>query len=204
MKVAIYTRVSKADGSQNIHRQENELVAFCLEHSWIVVEKIEERISGRKKKRAGTEKLILLAKANRIQKVLVHEISRLGRNLADVVQTVEQLTENKVSVFDFRQRLETLDQNYRKTPFATMVLPVLAGIAEEYAEQQSYRIKSGLQLARSKGKSLGRPKGQPIKKEDIILEVLKTGESYQKTALRIGVSKSTVQRVAKKHLVSVR
>jgi DNA invertase Pin-like site-specific DNA recombinase len=199
MKIAIYVRISKSDGTQNTERQLSQLLDFCREQKWVVVNKIEEHVSGRKKKREGTEKLIRLAKSNQIQKVVIHEISRLGRNLADVVQTVEQLTENKVSVFDYRQRLETLDINHRKTPFATMVLPVLAGIAEEYAEQQSYRIKSGLQRAKEKGKSLGRPKDRPIKKEGEILKLLKDGISIRKTATKVGVANSTVQQVSKKY-----
>lgn len=198
MKVAIYTRVSKSDGSQATDRQILDLSRFCEERDWEIVTYIEEKISGRIKRREGTEQLIRLARGNRIQKVLVHEISRLGRNLSDVVQTVEELSLNKVSVYDYRQRMETLDEYYRKTPFATMVIPVLAGIAEEHAAQQSHRIKSGLQRAREQGKEIGRPKGRPIKFERKIVALLAQGMSVRKTAREVGVANSTVQRVSKK------
>lgn len=194
MKVAIYMRVSKSDGSQNVDRQKKELMAYCKASKWRVVECVEEYVSGRKKNRIGVDKIVSLAKGNKIQKVVIHEISRLGRNLADVVQTVEILSENKVSVFDLRQRQETLDENYNKTIFATIILPLLSGIAEEYAQQQSYRIKSGLKNTK---KTLGRPKGRPIKHQKKVEKCLKNGMSLRNTAKEAQVSLFTVQKIKK-------
>ncbi len=199
MKVAIYTRVSKDDGSQDDSRQINELREFCLEKKWTVVFEVSEDISGRKKKREGTEKLIRLAKANQIQKVLVHEISRLGRNAYDVLRTVEALFEAKCSVFDFRQHQETMDRYYQKTTYATIVLPVLAGMAEEWLRIHSFRIKSGLKQAKLKGKVLGRPKSDSIKNEGKVLPLLKQGLSYRKIAKQLGMSKDTINKISKKH-----
>jgi DNA invertase Pin-like site-specific DNA recombinase len=131
-KICIYTRISKSDGSQDIARQVYDLREFAKLQNWQIVEEIEEKISGRKTGRSGTAKLINLAKSNQIQKVLIHEISRLGRNVCDVYNTVEELAKNKVSVFDFNQKQETLDNNFQKTTFACLILPLLAGMSEEW------------------------------------------------------------------------
>lgn len=198
MKVAIYTRVSKSDGSQTVNRQSSELGLFCESQGWVVIEEVKEEISGKHTKRDGTQRLINLARSNQIQKVVIHEISRLGRNLADAVNTVEELAKAKVSVYDVQMRQETLDDNYNKTVFALMVLPVLSGIAEQWTQQHSYRIKSGLDEAKRRGKKLGRPEAQKIKKEEEIVRLLQERFSIRKAAAEAGVSAGTVKQVKKK------
>ena len=210
MQTLIYARVSKSDGSQDVERQLVELREFAQKQNWNVVEEIVENISGRRVKRAGTEKIINLARSNKIQKVLVHEISRLGRNLADVVRTIEELFKCKVSVYDLSQKQETLDENHQKTIFANLIMPVLAGLGEEWVKQHSYRIKSGLELAKKKGKKLGRPATIKRKKEDEIIRLLKQGyimidefgrkilASNSKIAKFLNISYGTVASVRKK------
>lgn len=204
MKIAIYTRVSKSDGSQDVERQLNELENFASSQNWTVVEHVSEKMSGQQIKRNGTERLIRLARGNQIQKVLIWEISRLGRNLADVVNTVEALCQEKVSVFDFCQRQETLDHHYQKTIFALIVLPLLSGIAEQWSLQHSLRIKSGLAKAARNGKRLGRPKAQKLKCEDAIVQLLQESLSIRKTAKEAGVSDRTVKMVKKKRSQDLR
>jgi len=195
-KIAIYARVST--GRQDADRQVEELVRFADGQRWEVAVILKETASGRHQKREATEKLIRMAKGNQITKVLVWEVSRLGRKLADVANTVEQLAEARCSVFDFQTGQETLDSQGRKTAFGLMVLPIFAGIAEQWAAEHSARVRSGLDRAKAKGKRLGRPKGKPIKKEEQILGYLKLGNSERKTAALAGVSPATVQKVKQK------
>ena len=55
MKVAIYVRVSKLDGSQNPDKQIDELKKFCKKKKWSPTEIIIENVTGRKLKRQGTD-----------------------------------------------------------------------------------------------------------------------------------------------------
>jgi len=203
MKVAIYTRVSKADGSQTVARQINDLRKFCQEKRWDIVEEIQEQISGRRTKREGTQRLINLARGNHIKKVVVHEVSRLGRNLADVAGLVELLAFEKCSVYDYKTRMETLDKHNNKTIFFNIVLPIFAGIAQQWFDDHSYRIKSGLNEARRKGKKIGRPKAKKIKHEDKIVGLLSNGFSIRRAAVEAGVSDKTVKRVKKKRELDI-
>ena len=209
-KTALYLRISKADGSQDTSRQLNELRDFAKSQNWQIVEEIEEHISGRKTNRSGTQKLINLAKSNKIQKVLIHEVSRLGRNACDTYNTVEELAKNKVSVFDYYQKQETLNSNYQKTIYANIILPVLAGLSEQWLQEHVYRIKSGLENARKKGVKIGRPKKEKIKKEDEILKLRKTGyiiddfgrkkkASYTNIARQLDIGIETVRRALVKN-----
>ncbi len=70
-------------------------------------------------------------------------------------------------------------------------------------EDHSYRIKSGLEEARRKGKQIGRPKATKIKYEDKIVGFLKDRVSIRKTATKVGVSDKTVKRVKNKRRIEI-
>lgn len=206
MNVSLYARVSKSSSLQDTERQINELRKYCEIEGFTIIEEITENITGKKVKRAGILKLINLAKQKKINKVIIHEVSRLGRNMADVVNTVEELKKYKVSVIDYNQKQETLDENNNYTIFGQIIFPLLSGLAAREVEQSSYRIKSGLNLARSKGIKLGRPKKEKIKKEEDISKLLKSGiietdigkiikASNRNIAKYLGVSVGTVKKV---------
>ena len=76
-----------------------------------------------------------------------------------------------MSVFDYNQRQETLNSNYQKTIYANIILPVLAALSEQWLQEHTYRIKSGLEQARLKGVKIGRPRQEFIKKEKEVLEL---------------------------------
>jgi len=211
-KIAIYTRVSKADGSQDVERQVTELREFAKKEEWQIVEEITESISGTKTNREGIKKIINLARANRIQKVLIHEVSRLGRNLADAVNTVEELKRCKVSVFSFKERQETLDANFEYTFYGNIIFSLMAGFAAQERQTISFRIKSGLKLAKQKGKKFGRPPKEKIKGEDEVIKLYEQGHiydafgnkqkaSYDRIVKCLGgkVSKRTVVSIVKKY-----
>ena len=198
MKVAIYVRVSKSDGSQNVQRQIDDLEKFCSENNWEIVLRVSENISGRKRKREGTEQLINAARSNRIQKVVIHSVHRLGRNQFDMFRTCELLIEAKCSLYVVQDRQETLDSNFNKTQYAIFILPLLAGYAEQWIKDHSFSVKSGLKRAVKNGKKLGRPPGQKIKKEDEILGLLLQGKSLRKIQRTVSVARGTVIAVKKK------
>lgn len=210
MKIALYIRISKADGSQDTARQIHQLRDFAKSQNWKIVEEIEEHISGSKTNRSGTQRLIKLAKGNKIQKVLIHEATRLGRNTADTYNTVEELCKLKVSVYDYNQRQETLNQNLEKSLYGTVLLPLLASLSEQWMQQHVYRIKSGLEEAKRKGIRIGRPKQEKQKKEKEILEIRKRGfiedefgrkkkASYGNISKYLGLAQETVRSVLLKH-----
>lgn len=199
-KVALYCRVSKSDGSQDTQRQVDDLTAFCQEKNWQIVDAITENVSGRRKQREGTKRLINLARANQITKVLIHAVNRLGRNLADTFNTIEALSQEKVSVYVYTQKQETLDEFGNKTPFATLVMPVLAGMAEDWTRQHSESIKSGQRRSKKKP---GRPTGKPIKKENDIFNLLQQRTPEREISRQLGISRETVKKVRLKRALEL-
>src|SRR5438093_13000703 len=96
MRVAIYARVSTAD--QNCERQVRDLTAFAERLGAEVVGVFKETASGAKNDRVERKKVLALAQAREIDAVLVSELSRWGRSLLDLIETLQALRSWGVSV----------------------------------------------------------------------------------------------------------
>jgi DNA invertase Pin-like site-specific DNA recombinase len=199
-KVAILVRVSKAD--QNYDRQVSELTNYAIDRGYKVVKVISENISGAKcnAERKGIQDLLQLARARKISKVLVHEVTRLGRQTSEVLATLEELHSFKVSVVIMNYNLETLNSNGTVNSMAQFLATLLTDIGRMERATLIERVKSGLAEARRKGKHLGRPIGTTkdiVKQHPKVVKYLKAGNSIRETSKLSGVGISTVQRVKK-------
>lgn len=199
--VCILLRVST--NRQESDRQLFELSEYAEKKGYEVIEVCQETISGRaaESERSGLNRAEELATEGRIQKVLVHEVSRLARRNSIVHRFVETLEELNVSLYWHAQSIETLLPNGKRNPSASIMLALLAEMARNEVETLSIRIKSGLEQARRKGKTLGRPQGTTLENAELlskhrdIVRNLKAGQSVRNTAKITGKGASTVQRV---------
>ena len=199
--VAILVRVST--NRQETDRQVAELTAHAASKGYQVVEICEETVSGRacESERSGLRRAEELARDGHVQRILVHEVSRLGRRNSVVHKFVETLEEYGVSLYWHAQGIETLMPSGKRNPAAGIMLALLAEMARNELETLRERINSGLAEARRKGVRLGRPVGSKIdagalleKHRDIVRQ-LKSGQSIRNTAKITGKGVSTVQRV---------
>lgn len=201
--VAILVRVSTA--KQETARQVSELQAVAESKGWQVVAVCEEQaVSGRadQDQRHGLNEVERLARAGKIKKVLVHEISRLGRRNSIVHSFVEMLEEVGASLYWHAQGIETMMANGKRNPSASVMLAFLAEMARNETETLRERINSGIAEARRKGVKLGRPEGSGLdgaallaKHKDVV-KALKAGQSIRNAAKITGKGGSTIQRVA--------
>jgi DNA invertase Pin-like site-specific DNA recombinase len=200
--VAILVRVSTS--RQETTRQVSDLKALAEAKGWNVVTVCEESgISGRAKEedRHGLQEVLALAQTGKIKKVLVHEVSRLGRRPSSVMSFVESLEACSVSLYWHAQNIETLLPNCKRNPAAGLMLALLAEMARAEVETMRERINSGLAEARRKGIKLGRPVGSClaaaallVKHKDVV-KALKAGHSIRNAAKIVGKGSSTVLRV---------
>lgn len=206
LPVAIYCRVSSA--RQDASRQLNELTEHAHKQGFHVVATFVETVSATRrqaKQRVELGKLLQLARSGQIRKVLVTEMSRIGRKLSETVATVEELMELKVSVWAKNLGIETILDNGRRNSAAMIVLMCFSEIAQNEAEELSERIKSG---QANTDKAIGRPAGSTLDDEQLVAKYpkvkreLKAGTSIRKAAAICGVTVNTVQRV-KKALVTL-
>jgi len=199
--VAILVRVSTA--RQETDRQIHELHEVAKASGWKVVELIREQMSGNAADadRVGIERAMELARAGSIRKVLVHEVSRVARRNSTAHRFVEDLEALGVSLYWHAQRIETLLPSGKRNPAASIMFSLLAEMARSERETLVERIKSGLEEARRKGSTLGRPAGSVQTREELlakhrdVVRLLKAGHSIRHTAKISGKGTSTVQRV---------
>lgn len=200
--VAILARVSTS--KQNDDRQVHELKEHAERSGWVVVEVIREQVSGASRSRPEIERMLAMAKAGDIRKVLVHEVSRLGRRPALVHDVVERLHDAGASLYWHSQRIETLDAKGKRNPAAGMMLALMAEMAMAERETLIERTNSGLAEARRKGVTLGRPVGSTATKDELltkhpdIVKHLRIGKnSIRQIAILTGKAKGTVMSVKK-------
>ncbi|MBK1831336.1 recombinase family protein [Verrucomicrobiaceae bacterium R5-34] len=201
-KAAILVRVST--NKQDTQRQIRELEDIAESKGWQIVEIIkEEGISGDASdtSRHGLARATELAVSGGIDKIMVHEVSRLARKNSTAHKFIEGLEQAGVSLYWHAQGIETLLPNGKRNPAASVMFALLAEMARNELETLRARINSGLEEARRRGKTLGRPKGSTLSTEALltkhkdIVKRLKTGQSIRDTAKLTGKGISTVQRV---------
>ena len=107
-KVVIYARVSTK--TQDYDRQLAELRVYAGRMGYEIVKEFAEKISGAKTiaEREALTELLDFVEANRIDKVLIYECSRLSRRAVDFLTVIENLTSRKISVYIHQNGLETL------------------------------------------------------------------------------------------------
>ena len=199
--VAILVRVSTS--KQETDRQIQELQDHAKSQGYEVVEILRETISGKadQSEREGLIRCEELARAGKIKKVLVHEVSRIARRNSIAHKFVETMEDLGVSVFWKAQGLETLLPNGKRSHAAGIMLAIMAEAARNEVEVLSMRVRSGLAQAKRNGVTLGRPVGSSIpvemflKKHSDIARLLKSDHSVRNTAKITGKGVSTVQRV---------
>ncbi len=198
VQVAILVRVSTR--KQETDRQVHELLEVARLNQWHVHEVIEETVSGNAKVRTGLDRVIELASTNQIQKVLVHEVSRVSRKNSTSHVFLDALCEHGVSLYWHAHRIETLLPDGRRNPAASIMFTLLAEMARAERELLVERINSGLDEARRKGVRLGRSHGaEPtttfLAKHGDIVSLLRAGKSVRDIEARTGKAKATVLKV---------
>lgn len=194
-RVAIYRRVSTAD--QSCERQERDLTAFAGRAGYDVVETFKETGSGAKLDRAERKKVLALAQARQINAILVTELSRWGRSTIDLLNTLRELENWKVSVIAMNGMTYDLS-----SPHGRMLATFLSGIAEFERDLISERVKSGLAAAKARGKTLGRQTGQRPKSDRLapkVMALIVEGRSYRWIARDLAISKNTVADIVQRH-----
>mgnify|MGYP001425340972 CR=1 FL=1 len=156
-------------------------------------------------KREKGSLLIALINQKKISKVIVPNISVLGRNQNDVLNTIDFFINNNISLFSEYERLETMDEFGRVKSDTILLLNLLKSLANmEYknrTESHRYGIQQAKELGRYKG--VGGRKLESIdeffdKPKNInIIRHLKRGESIRRTSKLVGCSTGLVQKVKK-------
>ena len=188
-----YIRVST--DHQNVNNQKHEILTYCQKHNIQIDKWIDETVSSRKQ--LTDRKLGKLLKRLKKDDVLIAtELSRLGRNLLEVMGILQNCLEKNCQIW-------TLKENYRLgSDIQSKVLAFAFSLAAEIERQLiSERTKNSLKRLKDEGKHLGRPYGFKYKKLEKshkrIVEMLDKNMTKAEIAKIMGCSWITIHRYIK-------
>ena len=206
MKAAvIYARVSSTGERQSTARQVADLTDYANRNGLEVVGVYEEHISGAKRneERVVLTECIDYAIANSVDVVLFSELSRCGRAVWEVLDTIRTLKDNCINAYFQKEGLSLFSADGKENPYLAVMVSVLGVCAQMERENITYRLNSGRAKYIADGGKLGRKVGSVKTKErkqeeySKVIRSLRNGKSIRDTAAICSVSISTVQRVKK-------
>lgn len=198
-KMTTYFYVRVSSDLQNCANQRFELETFANKNNIKVDEYVEETISSRKpltQRKLGK----LLDKINSGDIIITTEISRLGRNMLEVMGILQQCLEKQYTII-------TVKENYKlgNDLNSKIMLFCFSLVAEIERQLISQRTKESLKRLKSEGKHLGRPYGYTYrklkKKHNKIVELLEKGISKAEIARLMGCTWQTLHRYIKEHIL---
>jgi DNA invertase Pin-like site-specific DNA recombinase len=187
MNVIGYIRVST--DKQDSEKQRHLLLDYAQREQLLVNEFINAEVSSRKstKERRIDE---LRSKLQSGDILIVAELSRLGRNMLETLNIINELSENEISIVFVRQpELSTMG------PHTKLLLAIYSYFAEAEREYISMRTKQGLAAAKANGKRLGRPKGSRNRNR-----VLDPCREQIKDYLQMGLNLASIMKVVNNQL----
>lgn len=184
-----YLRVST--DRQDTQNQKLSVLDYCNRHHISPLEFIEDSLSGKipwQERAIGT----ILNRATEGDKIIVAEVSRLGRSTLQVLEILEIAAQKGICVHIAKNNM-VMDGSMQATITAT-ILGLAAQIEREFI---SARTKEALAKRKAEGMKLGRPKGPAeILKLDpfreTILSYLKKGINKRAISKLIECSPSTL------------
>ena len=208
-KAVIYARVSSVGDRQSTERQVADLVDYSTKNGLSVERVFEEHISGATKNedRAVLCECLKFCVTNKIDTLLISELSRLGRNVDEVLANVKFCKDNHLNIYFQKENLSLFNADGSKNPFLTIFISVLGTCAELERENLKFRLNSGLRRYVANGGRIGRKQGSTKSKEKKqeeyakVIKLLKSGQSVRNTAKLCEVGISTVQRVKKEFAI---
>ena len=215
IRAAIYARVSSTGDRQSTERQVIDLTDYASRNSMTISKTFEEHVSGAKKnhERPVLQECLSYCIDERIDVLLLSELSRLGRNVDEVLANIRLAKENRLNIYFQKEGISIYGCDGKENPYLTIMIAVLGTCAQMERENIHDRLQSGRKVYVDKniaatGKSgLGRKEGyrKPVetKKEEYkeALKLLRAGYPIRKVAKLTDVSESTIKRLKKEFAI---
>lgn len=164
MYVYGYMRISTQKEKQTTDRQRITLEQYATDNKFTFNELIEERISGTIKAESRPQFNILKAKLRPNDILIITDIDRLGRNADDVIMEFKKLKADGIRVIaldtPYLNEWEKVQDSSIYNMIADIFITLKAHMAQQEREKTVTRINQGLEVARAKGKKLGRPQAE--------------------------------------------
>lgn len=189
----IYGYIRVSTDKQTTQNQRYEIEEFCKKNNMHIDEWIEETISSTaklNKRKLGK----LIKKIKKDDLIVASELSRLGRNLLQVMGMLNKLLDRDARVWTIKDGYKLGDD------ISSKVLAFAFGLSAEIERKMiSQRTKEALAARKASGMILGRPVGSKSSylkltgKEKNILYWIEQGKSKTAIAKKLHVDRETVR-----------
>jgi DNA invertase Pin-like site-specific DNA recombinase len=187
-----YLRVST--GGQDLAQQKLAILDYARKHR-ITVDDFVEIHGSTMRATQRAQVLELIEALSPGDRLMVSELSRLGRSLGQILQIVDRVLQRGVRLVAIKEAIRFEGQQTLQTKAMIALFGLFAEIERDLIAE---RTKEGLIAARAKGKQLGRPRGALGKskldgKEQEIQLLLHKHVSKASIARIVEVSATTLQ-----------
>lgn len=201
-RAILFCRVSSI--SQSNQRQLLDLEKEAEKRGLHVVGVITEKISGATKvaSRSAIQELLQKARNKEMNKVLISELSRLGRT-REVLSIIEELSTHKVSLIIQDMGIETLTEDGKPSLVADILTSIINVMNKSERSTLIERVVSGIRAAQKNGIHCGRPKNSHesvekfLRKHSRVVRDLKAGLSIRKVSKLHSISPVTAIKISK-------
>ena len=173
-----YIRVSTDD--QNLNLQKDALIKYGIDQRNI----FSDKTSGSKDKRVGLDKAIEFLKDG--DTLVVWKLDRLGRSLAHLISIITSLKNRNISFISITEGMDTT------TASGELFFHIFGALAQFERSLIQERVKAGLESAKQRGISGGRPRAIDDEKISAIKKALDDGMSKAAICRTFGVKRSTL------------
>jgi DNA invertase Pin-like site-specific DNA recombinase len=157
MRIAIYARVSKEEGSQNSQDPLNQLKPlreFCAAMGWVIAAEFVDYASGGDSNRPQFKTMLGRVRQRHFDLVLVWALDRFSREgMTNTLSYMKQL-------HDYKTTFKSLQEPWLDTSnegIGQVILAVFSWVAEQEKKRISERTKAALARKKALGVKLGRP-----------------------------------------------
>ena len=188
----IYAYIRVSTDKQTVENQRFEIQKFATTKELIIDRWVSETVSGTK---AASDRKLgpLLKKMKKGDTLIISEISRLGRNLMQIMSILNLCMVRETMVLTVKEKYE-LDNNINSQILA-FAFGLSAQIERDFISQ---RTKEGLARRKAEGKKLGRDFGSKNTKYKLsgkdsqIIQMLSEGRSKAFICRKLKVHKGTL------------
>lgn len=177
-----YTRVSTSRQGQSLDTQREALIDAGCDPKHIYT----DTISGTKWQRPGLDDALAYMRPD--DTLVVTRLDRLGRNLAETVNTIAELAERDINVKVLEPALDT------SRPADKVVINVMASLAEWERDLLIQRTREGVAHARAQGRIAGPKPKLSDEQAQVAKELIDGGKSVSAVARTFNVSRPTIYR----------
>lgn len=172
-----YARVSTQE--QNLDLQKDALKRAGCERI------IEDVISGKAENRSGLDRARELLREGDM--LIVWRLDRLGRSLKHLIELISELEKQKIGFQSLQESIDTT------TPNGKLVFHIFGALAEFERNLIQERTRAGLEAARARGWSGGRPKKLSAQERALAIDLYhQKKHGVDEICKALGISKPTL------------